>query len=236
MPKETEAGRMVEEGDALIRQGNRPAAVDRYTEALRLDPAHAGALYRLGIIHEEDGEPDLAVICYDGILAENPDDPEAWTRRAHALLAAEDVDGAAASARHAVEVGTSCAPAWYLLGVVEKRRMNLHSALEAFHRASELEPDNPDCWFMAGATLDMMFRHDDAVVAYRQALEITPHHLEAHKAMAYAFILLERYEDAVEECDRILELCPDYAPAVYIRGIALRGRDAVEYDGRCVQR
>lgn len=234
MPKETEAERMVEEGDAFIRQGNRPAASARYREALGLDPAHAGALYRLGIIHEEDGEPDLAVICYDGILAENPDDPEVWIRRAHALIAAEDVDGAVESARHAVEVGKRYAPAWYLLGVAEKMRMNLHSALEAFHRAAELEPANPDCWFMAGVTLDMMFRHEDAVAAYRRALEIAPYHLEARKAMAYALILLGRFEEAVEECDRILELCPDYAPAVYIRGIALRGREAVEYGGRCV--
>ncbi len=74
----------------LLAQLGRPAeALADLDRALALDPTHAPALYRRGLVHKARGEPRLALADFQAYLTQHPDDPVALYNRglAHEQLA-----------------------------------------------------------------------------------------------------------------------------------------------------
>jgi len=87
-----EADRLVRSADALLQRNNYGQAIEQCQEALRHDPAHRGALERLGRLYYANGDIVEAVNAYIRLLSVDPSDEEIQKRLMAALDAFGDHD------------------------------------------------------------------------------------------------------------------------------------------------
>lgn len=72
-------------------QGKVPEAIDSYRTCLALDPNHAAAEVHLGNLYRDQGELELASLCYDRVRARAGGDPHADYNLAFVLLQRGDL-------------------------------------------------------------------------------------------------------------------------------------------------
>lgn len=70
-------------GQALQGAGRLREALAAYRQALALNPSDVQALYKLGVVLSELGQPDLAMASYERVLALQPDHVEALNNRGY---------------------------------------------------------------------------------------------------------------------------------------------------------
>jgi adenylate cyclase len=126
---------------------------------------------------------------------------------------------------------TTDAPAYelYLKGLGLLNRFgpkSLRSAMEAFRRATELDPRFAKAWAGLSAVHSAFAAYHSGGAAAiaasdeasRRAVALAPHVAEVHTARAVSFSAQQRYEEAAAEFDRAVELNPRSLDAWYQYG------------------
>jgi tetratricopeptide (TPR) repeat protein len=90
-------------------------------------------------------------------------------------------------------------------------------ALEAYNRALDIRPDDPDTLYNHGNALQKLERHEEALKDYNRALELRPDFAKALNNRAAALMLTGEYVDALKDCDHALQLEPGHPTALYNR-------------------
>jgi len=94
------------------------------------------------------------------------------------------------------------------------------AALEAFRRATELEPDYGRAWLMLGVTLSRTGNHDEAVDAAYRARSLRPGHYATSSALARVLAAAGRIDEAAGILEHIVLSHRD-KPVPYIQLIEL---------------
>ena len=152
-------------GSRLLRE-----ALDRYEQALQLDPAADKAHWQLIWIHAMLRQPERAVAIYERMFAAVPDLRERrFLARAYALAGVWD------RSRELVDGGLATAPEdWQLIelrGDIRAANGDPGGALADWRRAHELEPENLSSIYSSAFLLEREGRIDEAVAAWRHILE-----------------------------------------------------------------
>ena len=92
--------------DALFESGDHDAAMDAYLDLLRIEPRHAWALYRTGLIHERRDELPAAVGAYRDALGSVHEDTGLALRLASAFARVNDVGSSLTALEAAVQLST----------------------------------------------------------------------------------------------------------------------------------
>ena len=88
-------------------------------------------------------------------------------------------------------------------------------SLEFYHRAAEIQPDNPDYATGYAAALVRGRRFADAVTILRRVIAKTPDNYPAHANLATALYESKRYPEALLEYEWLLQTKPDLTVAHY---------------------
>jgi tetratricopeptide (TPR) repeat protein len=91
-------------------------------------------------------------------------------------------------------------------GESERAQRNYIGAEEQFHRALELQPNNPEIRFLLAQTHLFAGKTDDAMKGYREILRIAPEHLDARLQLAEVYRLRGNWTAAYKEYQNIIEL------------------------------
>ncbi len=91
-------------------------------------------------------------------------------------------------------------------GESERARGNYAAAIESFHRALELAPNNLDIQFLLAQTYVTAGRIDDAMRSCQQILRISPEHLDARLQLAEIHRARGNWNAAYREYRNIIEL------------------------------
>jgi len=91
-------------------------------------------------------------------------------------------------------------------GESERAHKNYGAAVEYFHRALELAPNNPDIRFLLAQTYLDTGQTDDAMKGYREILRIAPEHLDARLQLAEVYRMRGNWNAAYKEYQNIIEL------------------------------
>jgi tetratricopeptide (TPR) repeat protein len=109
------------------------------------------------------------------------------------------------------------------LGVTLLRQNRPAEAVQAFDKAIQLAPENPELWKNRGYAQLALQRHDQALVSFQHVLTLNPRHQDA----AYHSGLLLHHAGRFEEALANLTLCdearPDHAPTLRARAASLHG-------------
>jgi len=135
------------------------------------DPA---VLYTAAQSHQKLGENDRAIETYGALAARDESDIWHFIGLSGQQLVQDDVDGAMASARHAVEMDGGMAEAHYQLGLVLAKRQEWAAAAAEFERVTEINPSNAYAHYYGGLMQYRANRPDRMANHFEQFLKLAP--------------------------------------------------------------
>jgi len=193
-----------------------------YREVCDVDPHHAAALHRLGVVAHQLGRPDAAALLRRA-TALRPKSADIHNDLGIVLAAQGHLADAVASFERAVARKRDFAGAHCNLGLTLGRLGRFAPASESFRRALAIDPNLALAHAALAAALREQGRAGEALDHYRHAAALMPNFSGAHNNLANALMEFGRASEALPHFDRAIALTPDFAPAHYNRGVALRG-------------
>ncbi len=94
-------------------------------------------------------------------------------------------------------------------------------ALEAYEKATEIDPDYAEAWYNMGAILGNLDRYEESLKAFERAIKLNPNDAMAINKKGAILVTLGRYKDALKATDKSLKLNPEDTVALFYKGIAL---------------
>lgn len=152
-------------GRTLAEMGQRHSAHRLLTRATELDPTNVeGWLWRGGV----SDDPSEVISCLQQVLALDPENERAKAGLTWALQKQTAVQEPVPESSEAREA--------YAAGQRAFQAGDLHSAHQAFQRATELDPHNDQAWFWRGSTAP---NTEQALTCMEQTLKLNPQHTDA---------------------------------------------------------
>lgn len=152
----------------------------------------------------------------------DPNSAEAWARVAEVIVSdhlngwngtgKEQVLEAEDAAHRALRIDPTNALAHLANGLIHRTRGDHHSALEAFDRAIELDPNFAFAYAHKGSELTLVGRAAETPVCVEQALRLSPNDPSIgvfHWILGRADFYAERYEEAVRWLHRSVQARPN---------------------------
>lgn len=219
-------------GDLLRSQRRYPAAIDDFTEAIRLDPTNLAAYVGLGETYRVRGELESAIQHYQAALDVDDTYSDAYIKMGHAYRDAGQYEQSLASYDQAIALQPT--NAWYriLLGDGYLAAGQPGDALAAYAEGADIQADyQQQPWYhMRQADAYLAQGDTDAALAAAEEAEAAAGPAEESGAadagtegpiLLQGDILLgqERWQEAADRYRTVLVLNPQRAQAM--RGLAL---------------
>jgi tetratricopeptide (TPR) repeat protein len=169
-----------------------------------------------------EGRLAEAVAACRALLAEAPDDAEAWCELAHALRWEGDLEAARAAASRATGISPRLAGAWFNLGAVEVAAGERGKGIALYRQALDLDPGLAEAWNNLGEALGASGDRPGEIEAYRRALAVNPQLAPVWSNFGNALLNANRIGEGLSACVRATELDPGSAAAWSNLGNALR--------------
>ena len=183
---------------------NRPTRADpkdKRTLAARLAQVMSGELH--------DAELERAL---RGVLAEDPENPQANLRLGYVLLESNRCRDATARFRGAIAAQLPSADAHLGLAACQAAQRQFDDAAETLRAAERVEPGNPVVLANLGLVLSDGGKPEAAVDPLQRALITDPNLHHARFALAIAFARAGRRADAARTAEELLRRLPANAP------------------------
>lgn len=156
-------------GFDAFNRGDLASAQTEYTRALQSDPRNTDAMHGLAAILLRQGQLDQAAWDYQKILEANPQDSVAL---AALINIRSQVDPAAAESRLKLLAAAQpeLAAPYFSLGNLYARQGRWNEAQQAYFRAYNAEPENPDILYNLAISLEHIRQIRLAAQYYAQAI------------------------------------------------------------------
>ena len=120
---------------------NDQEAIERYTQAIKLNPQMFRAYNNRGNAYRRKGDNDRAIADYDKAIELNPDYTRAYNNRGNAYRRKGDNDRAIADYDKAIELNPDYTRAYNNRGNAYRRKGDNDRAIADYDKAIELNPD-----------------------------------------------------------------------------------------------
>ena len=182
-PKPDIATRVFNQGVGELRAGNREVAVERFQQAIEIDPALAVAYGGLSSIHLEDENYDAALAAADRLLEIDPGNAEGLGIRYEAYRRMGDEEKMAA----ALDELQSADPdrivdAYYKQGMLLFNEGNAQGAVEAFERVLSADPTHARAHYQLGRACLSAGDYDRGKELLEKFIEMAPDDPEVESA------------------------------------------------------
>lgn len=231
-----------------MRSGNLDAAGEGFAAVIKEAPDFAPAHLNLGLVREEQGRHEEAIISFQKALLLNPKLRGANLFLGIANYRLNRLDDAIPILRKETAAYPKDANAWMWLGVVELARDHVEDAAEALDKAAKLAPDNTDILYHRGQahllvsrnSYEKMFKEDpkswrvrqvlgetaadgerysDAIYEYLEAIKLAPTQPGLHEELGSVYRNANKMDEAEAAFQRELEIDPHNVLARYKLGV-----------------
>lgn len=219
---------LLQEALAQHQGGNLSEAKKRYLQILQNEPAHADALYLLGLVAHAQGEAHAAIELMTKAIAVNSINPDYYANLGVVLQETGKLEAAAENYRLAIARKPEYAEAHNNLANTLKEQGKSAEAIISYRRALEIMPESAMILYNLANALLEQNEQDGAIAYYRRALALKPDYAEAHNNLGNA--LQSRLElDAAIGCYRQAIACdPGYVEACNNLGNALKDKGNID--------
>jgi Flp pilus assembly protein TadD len=194
------------------QRGNHVLAINRFRQAIALQPAYAPSRLLLGVSLLTLGKNAEAIAELQRATRSMPQDPQAHLQLAKAYEASDNWMAAVEELQKLVNLDPQNAEYSYLLG----RAWTKVSAW-SYQRLAHLNPDSARLHQALGQEYATQGKYDLAIAAYQQAARSDPKLPEIHLALALLLLEVKRYDEARAEIGLELNLVPDSKTALETR-------------------
>lgn len=211
-------------GQALLQDGQLPAAEIALREALKLGVSPSEVAIPLGRLYLLGGRPlDLLdKVPVDGLPSRV--DAEVQTMRGVAQGQLADYRASAKSFENARRLAPDSAAPLVAEVPVLLGQGRIAEAAERADAAVALDPQSADAWNMRGSVAHAAGKVDAALEGYGKALELQPSHVDARVARAALLVDLKRQDEALADLDYIKEHVRGEPRAGYLRAVVAEQR------------
>ena len=147
------------------------------------------------------------------VLAKDPRSAPGHMLMAGVLEGREDVQGAIASYRKAVDCDPHHFPSWVNMGVCLKQATEYYDAIDAFKTALEMDPDSLIVQYNLARTFFEANRMIEAIDMFKSVLKQRPGWAEVQFNLGLAYQRLGRQDEALTHHRQAVHLKPDYPTA-----------------------
>lgn len=180
-------------GIALVQAGESAAAIEQFSEAVRLDPNSFRAHYNLARALEADARPADALEHYQAALAINPHHAASQNNLGRLLASTGRTLDALEHYREALRIDPDLTEAHNNLGILLLQQGFTHQAIDHFEQALALKPDLAAHTNLAGAYAQAGRRADAATTARKAiALAQAEGNDDLVQALSAALLEMER--------------------------------------------
>ncbi|MEJ2129628.1 MAG: tetratricopeptide repeat protein [Woeseiaceae bacterium] len=198
-------------GNLLRAAGRTDEAIAEYESALDIDATFRPARIALARAYNKAGHFTHALATCERLLANDPDDAEAWAARGTAHRGMDDLPEAEAAYRKAIELRPGFGAAHHNLGALLSKESRHEEALEQLVSAGKAGVSGPEMVFNLASTLAGLSKFDEAELLLTDATEAIPHGIELHRLLARL-----RFMRGDPEWDSVIRETasnmPDYPP------------------------
>jgi tetratricopeptide (TPR) repeat protein len=171
-------------GNLLRTSGRNEEAIAEYERALSIDPGMRAARIALARAYNAAAHYTHALAECERLLANDPDDAEAWNAYGNARRGMDDLGEAEVAYRRAIEVRPGYGAAHHNLGALLSRESRHEEALEQLVLAGKAGVKGPEMVFNLASTLAGLSKFDEAEELLFEATQAIPHGIELHRLLA----------------------------------------------------
>jgi len=219
------AADLAAEGNEMVKE-NVDGAIEKFTEAIGVDPSYALAYSSRGRAYLGKERFDEALADFNEAIRLDAKNASAYLGRGDVYWKKHDLDGAWADYTRAIELDPKLSDAYTNRGKVLAEKGTPDKAVAEFDRAVKLSPKDPTPLLLRGEARSMSSDYDSALKDIDQALTLNPDSPEAN--IKRADVLRKRAgpgdtEQAITEYTRGLSKRVSYDPVPYFnRGAAYK--------------
>jgi len=189
------------------------AAIKAYDSVPAASPMRESSEIQVAMILDEADRNGDAMTRMNAIVAQHPDDPDAWSSLGSLQRSAKDFDAAAKSYDKAIAlIGAPDKSRWtlyYFRGICFERIKQWPKAEADFKTALELFPEQPLVLnYLGYSWVDKGVNLDEAFKMLERAVDLKPTDGYIVDSLGWANFKLGRYAEATRQLERAVELKP----------------------------
>lgn len=196
-------------GVVLYQKEDYEAAVEKISEAVRINPRNTIYYSNLGSAYKCLGKNGAAADSYRKALEIRPDYADAWYNLAVTLKSLGRPEESADCYQKAIALKPDYCEAYSNLGSVRKDQGKVDEALACFQKALEINPAYVQAYNNMGNAFKERGELAQAVAAYRKAVEIKPDYVKALNNLGNALNDLGQLEESLACFRKVKETEPD---------------------------
>src|SRR5687768_8871448 len=154
---------LVQAGASLFQRGQFDAAESCGRRALKMRPAHLGALNLLGVSLNAQGKYPKSSQIFSELARRDPKNAKHWMNLGTSLRGQQRHEESLAAYAHAGRIGAASADFFYNVGLVHFDMGNFEAARKALQDAVRLAPDDAEICYQYAVCCDETMRQDDAI-------------------------------------------------------------------------
>jgi tetratricopeptide (TPR) repeat protein len=188
-------------------------AVQAYLAVPKTSPLSESATIQAAIEYDGLDKTSAGLALMKQVVADHPDDPEAWSAYGTLQRSAKDFQGAADSYDKAIaklsDPGKANWVLYYFRGISYERTKQWPKAEIDFKTALKLFPDEPMVLnYLGYSWVDQGLNLDEAFKMLRRAVDLKPTDGYIVDSLGWANYKLGHYEEATRDLERAVELKP----------------------------
>lgn len=206
-----------------------------YSDILRQQPTHAGALHLLGVARQQEGDFSGAADCIGRAIAIDGSEAVYHNNLGVVLRAQGQLAEATAAYRRALEINSRYPDAMSNLAAVLHEHGQHDEALALFREVLTLQPAHVDALYNLGNLCQDMGRTNEAIDCYQKAAAVQSQRADIYNNLGNALLADRRYAEAADSYERAIGLNPTCAEAHLNLGTALAEQGEIDEATRCYQ-
>ena len=215
---------MIEEGNALEKQGRIAEAMARYDAAVQMDPQSARAHLSRGNLLLVGAQIGEARMEYQRAIACDPRYAAAHFNLGNLNFRAGEFADALHNYEAVIGIAPQFADAFIGKANALARLDRMTEAMESCRHAVALNPRNAEAHFNLGVLEMTHEQRDEAVVSLRRAIELRPGNVVAHRFMGAVLTSLGNLDAAEASLRRAWSIEPGSAEILYDLAMILQYR------------
>lgn len=197
---------------ALLQEKRFDEAIKLISKIRETVPADIEMLGSLGLAYVGAKNTEEAKAAFIRVLELDPANSKALAILT-SISATDDVKAAIGMVQKQIELAPKASGHYMLLGDLLLRDKQPDDALNAFAKAHELAPQNPQPYIIRARVMHAIGKMDDAIKEFQELLTSQPNSVPANMGIATLYEAQKRYPEAKARYLKVLELMPDQPAA-----------------------
>src|SRR5579885_1815481 len=209
VPGDLSAQGYIDQGNAAIEDGDYDAAVEAFSQAVRLAPDDAHAHYNLALAYQYTGNSEAAAAGYLRAIQHDPQLVEAYINLGNLYSDLGQHENALETFQRAHELRSDDADLYVNIGDAYRNLGLTDDAVQAYRQALMIDPDHTIAAEMVAVGRERIAQEWKRILDAERHIDAAPADITRYPTAVAAYVAARRYQDALSVSNQMLALEPD---------------------------